>query len=563
MPTATVTGGGPVVRLTPSYEEWLEREAGVRLEPGQRELIRVGLDGRAPKAVDPDWRSPVLGNPGAIFGFTGAPSEDALKTFVEVIGVRSGKSRIGAALHAVYQADTAPIHPSQVGDGEVVYCSFVGPKQAKAVECMAYALGTIRANPRLRARIVGRVPEHNKAETFTFLSQHGAQIEFTAQAAGAGNISARGRYHLNNVLEEYGLFKTGDYAVNDKDIYDGVKTRLWDKSGWRYGRQQVIGSPWSEEGHLFDLFDENFAKPVSAVVAQASTDVIRDERNVIAMMRRMADEYRARGEWDVFLREFGARFLPLGSVRIYDDATLKQCGESTRGELKPGDVVVVGVDLGLVHDHAAIVVVRVRNEPTPGAQPGPDGKPVMRRRYAVIDAEEIAPDAGQPLQPSKICRRFVEVMAKYGAAYAMADQYYRESVREAIDGALDARGRPLEITLVDSPRDEIATHMTARLIMGEGKVDLLKGDQTLMHQLGLVKRKPTGARRWALDIPRGKTSGHCDLAEACARALHQAYGVEHLAPPPKAGTPERIDHDADEWERKHAARLQRKGNPYG
>jgi hypothetical protein len=551
-----VSGGAPAQYRVLSYEEWLESEAGVRLEPGQRELVRVGLDGRAPKPLDPDWRSPVLGHTAQIFGFSGAPSTAALKTFAEVIGVRSGKSRIGAALHAVYQADTVPLYPDQVAPGEEVYCSFYGPKQAKAVECMAYALGCVRSNPRLRARIVGRVPEHNTAESFVFRSMHGAPIRFVAQAAGSGNISARGRYHLNNVLEEYGLFKTGEYAVNDKDIYDGVKTRLWDRSGWRYGRQQVIGSPWAEEGHLFELFSENWLSPHSAVVAQASTDVIRNDPNLLEMVGRMADEYRARGEWDVFLREFGARFLPLGSVRIYDDATLRQCGESARGDIKPGDVVVVGVDLGLVHDHAAIVVVRVRTEPVPGASPGPDGKPVTRRRYAVVDCEEIAPDAGVPLQPSKVCARFVEVMRRYGAAYAMADQYYRESVREAVEGAVDARGKPLQIVLTDSPRDEIATHMTARLIMGEGKVDLLKADQALMHQLGLVKRKPSGARRWGLDIPRGKTSGHCDLAEAAARALYQAHGVSVEARAPKRGTDERVDYDAEKWEERRAKQLQ-------
>ncbi len=554
----TVTGGAPPVVLCPSYEQWLEREAGVTLEPGQRELVRVGLDGRRPKAVDPLWRSPVLGHGAGIFGFTKAPPVDALKTFVEVIGVRSGKSRLGAALFAVYQADTAPLHPDLVAPGEEVYCSFYGPKQQKAVECMAYALGCIRANPRLRARILGRVPEHNTCEAFVFSSMYGAPIRFVAQAAGSGNISARGRYHLDNVLEEYGLFRTGEYAVNDKDIYDGVKTRLFDRLGWRYGRQQVIGSPWAEEGHLYDLHRENWGNPISAVVAQAATDVIRNDPNLIDMVRRMADEFRQRGDWDTFLREFGARFLPLGSVRIYDDATLKQCGVSVRGDLRPGDTVVVGIDLGLVSDHAAIVVVRVRTEPVPGAQPDSRGRPVTRRRYAVIDCEEVAPEAGQPLQPSKVCKRFVEVMKTYGAAYAMADQYYRESVREAIDGALDARGRKLELVLSDSPSDPVLTHMTARLLMGEGKVDLLD-DGALGHQLTLVKRKPAGPRRWALDIPRGKTSGHCDLAEACARALHQAYGVTAEAEPPPAGTPERVDHDADRWEEKHARKLERRG----
>lgn len=546
-----VTGGAPPAVRVPSYEEWLEREAGVTLEPGQRELVRVGLDGRKPKPVDPEWRSPVMGETARIFHFDMPPPEGAMKTFCSVLGIRSGKSRLLGALYAVYQADTVPLHPSQVAPGEVVYCSFIGPKQAKAVETMAYALGLIREHPRLRARFVGRPPQHNKCEAFTFLSVYGAPIEFVALAAGAGNIGARGRYHLNDVLEEYGLFKSGEYAVNDKDVYDGVKTRLWTGNGWRYGRQQVIGSPWAEEGHLYELCEANKARPVSAVVAQASTDVIRTDSAVLEMMARMRLEYESRGESDIFLREYGARFLPLGSVRIYDEATLKMCPRASREDVRIGDVVVVGIDLGLVHDHAAIVVVRVRSEPVPGAKPGDGDRPVTRRTYAVVYAEEVAPEDGKPLQPSKVCKRFVEVMRDFGASHAMADQYYRESVREAVEGAIDAHGRRLTIALSGSPTDEIETHMRARVLMGEGKVSLID-DAALKHQLSLVKRKPTGARRWALDIPRSKTSGHCDLAEAMARALYQAFGAVVEAKAPPKGTAARVDYEADKWEQRRA-----------
>jgi hypothetical protein len=553
-----ITGGEPPPEVPPSYEEWLETEAGVKLEPGQRELVRVGLDGRRPRAVDPAWRSPVLGESARIFHFDMPPPEGAMKTLCAVLGIRSGKSRLLGALHAVYQADTCPLRPDQIAPGEDVYCSFIGPVQKKGIETMAYALGMIRENPRLRARIIGHVPEHNKAESFSFRSKYGATIQFGAFAAGSGNINARGRYHLDSVLEEYGLFKSGEFAVNDKDVYDGVKTRLWLASGWRYGRLQVIGSPWAEEGHLFELCSANLRTPLSCVVAQASTDVLRTDPNVLAMMAQMSDEYRRSGQWDVFLREYGAKFLPLGSVKIYDEATLKQCPASVRGQLRPGDVVVVGVDLGLVHDHAAIVVVRVREEPVLTARPDADGRLPTRRHYAVVDELEVPPEDGKPLQPSVVCCAFVEVMKKYGASYAMADQYYRESVREAIDGATDANGKPLSITLVNSPKDEIEAHMTARLLMGEGRVSMLPDAPALDHQLGLVKRKPVGARKWALDIPRSKTSGHCDLAEAAARALCQAYGVV-VPPPPPNGWQEIAEAKADEWEKRRAEELRRKG----
>lgn len=518
----------------PSYEEYLPT-LGIALERGQRELVRVGLDGRAPAPVDPDWRSPVLGDTAEIFGFKGAPPASSLRTMAGVVGVRSGKSLILGAGHSVYQAATVVVPSCELAAGEELYCSFQAPKQEKAIETMGYALGLILESPELRARIVGRAPASHRVEHFFFRALGGGLIKFTALAASPGSVGGAGRWHLNATIDEYGLLKTGTYKVNDKDIYNGLRNRLWRRAGDRYGRMQLIGSPWAKEGHLFELCEANYWNPVECVVGQAATDVVRTDRFVLEGMLELAAIARANGTWDVFERDYGARFLSLGSVRIYGDDAIKRCPRAVRGDLRPGDVVVVGVDLGFSYDHAAVVVVRIRWEDV-------DGKRV--KTYAVVDYDEVSPESGTVPRPSLICRRFVDMMRRYGAGYAMADQHYVLTLQEELSRPGDGPdGRPLgSLALARAPSDPMAPHMRWAQLMAEGRVSLLD-DARLLHQLTLPQRKPTGAKTWQLVMPRVQGEGHADVAAAGALAFYQAHGTDVPEPLPELGTEARYEHD--------------------
>jgi hypothetical protein len=511
----------------PTYEEW-SPTLGVELEPGQRELVRVGLDGRAPAPVDPAWRSPVLGHDGDIFGFKSAPPMSALRVFTTVAGIRSGKSLIVGAGYSVYQAATAVVRKEDLAHGEEVYCSFQAPKQEKAIETMAYALGVILNRPELRARLIGRAPTSNRVEHFFFRALGGGKIKFTAVAAGGGNIGGAGRWHLNACVDEYGLLKSGTYKVNDKDIFNGLRPRLWRRSGDRYGRMQLVGSPWAKEGHLWELCDGNYWNPIECVVAQAATDVLRTDPSVLGNMAELYAIAKATGTLDTFLRDYGARFLSLGSVRIYDDEAIRRCPRSKRGDVRPGDVLVVGIDLGFSYDHAAIVVVRVRWETVEGQ---------LVKTYAVVDYDEVEPESGVLPRPSVICRRFIAMMKRYGARYAMADQHYVLTLQEELARpGVDEQGRALgALALVRAPADNMLPHMRWAQLMAEGRASLLD-DARFLHQMTLPQRKPSGSKTWQLVMPRTRGQGHADIAAAGALAFFQAAGTEVPTPPPTAGT---------------------------
>ncbi len=519
--------------LRESYEAYLPR-LGVALEDGQRELVRVGLDGRAPKPLDPDWTSPVLGLGPRIFGFEGAPPLSALRVFGVVGGVRGGKSLIAGAGYAVYSAANAYVPSDHLAEGEHLYCSFIAPVKTKAVETMAYAVGMILADEGLRARIVGRVPDSPNCEQMHFRATGGGLIKFIAIAAGAGNINAAGRYHLCNTTDEYGKLKSGTYKVNDKDIFDGVRNRLWRKAGDRFGRMQVLGSPWAKEGHLWELYERNYWTPIECVLAQASTDQLRTDPHVLAEMLELRGIAEKTGTLDVFSRDFGAQFMALGSVRIYDEDTLKRCPRSKRGDVKPGDVIVVGIDLGFSHDHAAIVVWRIRWQHV--VAPG-ETEPRLVKTYAIIDYDEVAPEKGVRPRPSVICRRFAAMMRRYGAEYAMADQHYLLTLQEELDKpGEDDDGRELPpIECVPAPKDNIEPHMRLASLMADGRVSILQ-DGRLLHQMTLPQRRPSGAKKWELVMPRKRGQGHADVAQAAAVGAWQADGTEVPEPPPAYGS---------------------------
>jgi hypothetical protein len=497
----------PPRRLT--HEEFF-RAAGIRLEPGQLEGVRVAFDGHAP---------PVNSK---LFDFTGPPPAAALDVLVMPAGVRSGKSLIFAATKSVYQALTCDVRG--VADREEVLCSFIGPKQSKAQETLRYALGLIeRCCPEY---LVTKVPEGKAPQEFLFRSpRYGTLIRFAAFGADSAGTNVRGRWHVNAVVEEAAFFGGDGFVKNARDLYDAIRPRLWPRGG----KMQVISSPWSQEGLLWDLVVENRGAPRTAVVLHGATDALRDDRTVLEHMARARAEYEKRGQLDLYDREWRAEFLTLGSVRWYDDATVSACGFADPSDIKPGDVIVAGADLGLVRDHAALVVARLRMEPLEVVDP--DGSKVVRvvPRYAILHVDEVAPEPGKPLEPTPLCRRFAATMGRFGVTRVMADGYYRQALVEAL--------KTSRINLAPAPKDGTEPHMRARLLMRDKRVDLLS-DARLLHQLTLPKKRHAGPGKTTIDLPRTDVAGHCDVVAAFALALFQAYGVTVKAPEPVEGSPE-------------------------
>lgn len=516
----------------PTHEEFFgdaARAGGWALEPGQLEGIRTAFDGHAPPRGS------------KLFAFEGPPPHEALDVLVMPAGVRSGKSLVFGALKSVYQACTVDVRGIAKAREDIV-CSFFAPKQSKAVETLAMALGIFETFAPWM--IVGKVSSDRAPEEFWVRSPFGPLLHFCAFGFDAGGLNARGRWHLNSVFEEFAFAHGDGYKFNDSDLYDAVVNRL--APGGR-GKLQIISSTWAKSGKLWQLADQNYSQPSSAVVLKGATSSLRSDPDVLGKMAKARAEYERRGELEIWEREWCAVFLGLGSRQVYDEETVKASspwliGRDTDTSLLPGDVVVAGADLAFSGDHAALVVVRVRSLKEPGLVREDDDRGgfrmvpglVQAKHYAVLHVEEVAPPRDGVLMPSETLRGFADVMRKYSVRYVMADGHYVASLHESL------RGTGISISSTSARPDEV--HVNARTLMRDGRVALLR-DERLLHQLTLVTRRPAGAGRWTIDIPRGLAAtggagGHGDVAVAFATALMQGHGAVVEAPAPSPGTAE-------------------------
>lgn len=500
-----------------SHEEFYSK-AGIRLEPGQLEGVRTAFDYRPPPESS------------RLFGFCGEPPVSARQVLVMPAGRRSGKSFIFAAAKAVYQALSVDIRGLQ--PREEILCSFIAPKQSKAIETLGFSLGLLeRICP---DAIVGKISADKLPDHFYVRSElyapNGPFIRFQAFGADSAGVNARGRWHLNVVLEEAAFFYGSGYKYNARDLYDAIKPALWPKGG----RLQIISSPWAREGLLWELTEENRNAPKSAIVLQGATDLLRSDPHTLKLMRDARREYEDRGELDLWEREWRAVFLSLGSIRLYDEDTISLCGAAIPGDKQPRDLLVAGVDLGLVNDHAALCIARIRREEI--EREGPEGSTIREPalRYAVIHVDEVSPTPGQPLEPSKVCRRFADQMRTFGVRTAASDHHYHESLREALQGS--------GIHLLQAP-DKATCHMRARTLMRERRIDL-PNDPRLEHQLTLLKRRPLPAGKISVEAPHG-SDGHCDMADAFAYAVFQAWGTRVPDPPPTPA--QRVQREEDAY----------------
>jgi hypothetical protein len=521
------------------------RNLGVTLEPGQEVVARVAIDGE-----------PVTTQAGFdIFGFWGQPPPDVRNIFVAVCGVRSGKSRLFGALHALYLACTVDMQGLDLAPGEQVWCAFVAPAEDTARLTYNYVKGQVEAHAWLRKRVIGVIG----ADSFLFRSKSGHPIRFCVVAASAGGKTLRGPWHLGTYLEEVAFFQGNDKVVNDEEIFTAVSERIL-----KGGRLVLGSSPWAKEGLLWDLFKTNHpagdveGKPTTCLVAHAPTWAMRASRHVLDLMAARRVVREKAGELDLWWREWGAKFLSLGSSVLFDEETLSLCHVVSEADCRPeamiaGDMMVASCDLALVNDRAALVIGRLRVQEVERLDE--NGKPFVAyvRRADIVYVKEKVRD-GAPFVPSVLCNEFARDMRAYGVEVAMADIHYRETLREAVQG--------LGIALADAPLESAAPYVESKTRMREGLVGLPQGQMgdLIKAQLRKVKQKRVAGGRVRIVLPRtkpgteGEGGGHCDTAAAAVLTLFQSVGAP--VPPAPLTIDQQGQRAIDEHNERLAERIQ-------
>ena len=287
------------------------RTAETQLEPGQRAMCAVLFDNLDPIDLPDDH--PAFGDVRAIglrmFGCERIGDEaKRAKTRAAVCGRRGGKTSILAwrlaHLALTSQAKGMP--------GEPLYVLIVAPDEQLGKQTMAFAEGCIRT---VRDSLVTQA----SATQFTITRPGTDQsIIFIVRPASGGGKATRGRTYLCALMEECAFFRDSESVVNDRDVFDSVMPGI--VTG---GQMLVPSTPWAKAGLLFELYEQNWPHPSSAIVAHAPTWEMRVNPDVLA---QVAAE-KERDEWN-WQREYGAQFLTRDVGKFFETEALDACTEA-------------------------------------------------------------------------------------------------------------------------------------------------------------------------------------------------------------------------------------------
>jgi len=458
------------------FLSWAAR-LGFRPEPGQEAVLRVAFQGEEPADVgELAVRA---------FGFERGIPPRARDVVEFVWGARGGKT-LWSALRMLHLALTVPV--TKLAPGEFGFVFVIAPKLDLATQALDYIKGAIVQCEELLAR------SQLLADRVVITRSTGHRVAIQTVAASRGGTGQRGKSLLGALLDETAFFRdetTG--AVNDVAIFRAIAPRVIE------GGQVVVQStPWARSGLLYDLWQENWGRPVGALVAHAPTALLRSDAKILAYVarERARDPENARIEFDA---EFGSS---AGGAFFSEDEVELLFSESAPTAIAPGDTVSAAVDLGFVRNAATLCVLSGRGD------------------ASVVLLQEHLPSAGKPLVPSEVCRDFAKSLLEAGCSMAVADAHYRETLREHTD--------QVGVSLYEScgPAERFLALRTA---LRAGQVRMhpehpLAG--RLRQQLRSIHARHTTGGQLAIHLPGGLDGSHGDLADVLARCVwgRQRYG---------------------------------------
>jgi hypothetical protein len=494
-----------------SFVDFCDKLLGVTLEPGQLVFCKVAYDHVDPCDLPDDQRAIAR----RIFGNVDRVPVDAHRVIASVIGGRAGKSYL-ATLRLLHLCCTVSLD-GILAAGQRAHAAIIAPDVDTAMEALVYFVGACNSCPKLAGTVSPKVTktvieDGKMVEGFIFRRPlDGRHVEVAVRAVRNGGANVRGRWYVGALMDEACLFYDSSYKLSDDAVYKAIKPRLVEG-----GQLMLSSTPWLDTGVLYTLWESEFGKPKTALVAHAPTLELRPTH---AHTRKIVEaEYAT--DPDNARREFGAEFGTGSPADWLDKIALRGCvREEPPAPPQAGEDIAAGGDLAFTKNSSALVVV-VRN-PSTG-------------RVRITRLEERRPQMGAPLKPSVVCREFASILAGDGLDEMVADRVYQETVREHLDEAGLMLGEP--------PDPDEAWALVKDLVR-TGLLDLADATPTaklLLRQLGAVKCRRVAKGRVVIVLEATRDGRHSDLAAALALAIWAAVhrGKRVTASRPAAGSAE-------------------------
>ena len=492
------------------FHTFCEKVLSLHLTPGQTVVAKIAFGPYEPKDLEGEEKALAL----QMFGGLESVPETAKRYICLRLGRGSGKTTMCAA-YGVYEAVTHDI--SRCGPGDVPYVVTIAPDKETAKLSIRMAREMIRSQPALERLIVS-----DTDTSITLRRPDGRTVRMEAFAATRGGSAIRGRTIISFLMDEAEFFTSNgdsgtgksDYSVNDHDIFRALKPRLLPN-----GKGILVSTPWPVETLMGVMFEENWGKAKTAVAIKAPTLLVRgNDKDIKEMVEDELekDPENARRELFCELDHYlGGDFFDSTALTHSLDAVY-----DFPQPFNPKWPVAVGCDFGFTRDSSAIVAVQF------------DGK-YYRTHYI----EELRPQAGKPLKPSSVVRRFSDIAKRYGVSGVVADGYYREAVKEYLSEN--------QLSIIDAQegsRGKAEVFQRTRSVLNEGLVripDVPLG-RRLVQQAKLVTSKASPGGTTTIRIPRKIGLGHGDIVSAWVLAVHRlAYAqLQEEKPVYEYGSPE-------------------------
>jgi hypothetical protein len=396
------------------------------------------------------------------------PPEQRVRELWAVLGRRSGKSRMAAAL-AVFYAVLVD-HTGRLAPGEVGYVLVLAASTAQARGIRDYAEGFLQASPLLAAQIDNTTSDEIRLRNGVVIGVHAANYR-----------TVRGRTLLACIFDETAFWRSEESAQPDLEIYRAVIPALATTGGMLV----AISSPYRRIGLLHTKHRDYFGVDDDAVlVIQGESRTFNPTLSEDLIRRaKTEDPESALAEWDGQFRSDLSQFL--------DDETIDAAIDETRPlELPPRDGIAyrafVDASAGR-HDAFTIGIAHREDE-----------------RYVV----DVVRGRHPPFNPSDVAAEFAALAKDYRCREVTGDNFSGEWVVTAFKAA------GVNYKRAEKPKSVI--YLEGLPIFARGAVSIPNVPR-LVRELRLLERRTSRIGR---DIIDHGTGGSDDFANSVFGALH-------------------------------------------
>ncbi|MCA9622199.1 MAG: hypothetical protein KC731_24415 [Myxococcales bacterium] len=461
-----------------TFVEFVEGASGLSLTAPQRVWAAVAIDRVDPRTLSPEDQETCR----AIFGHASEIPELAREVVCLYKGARVGGTLL-CSLAALITGMTVPV---KLGPGEVLFCPLVAPDTRLARQALNYIKGAV-AN-------MGWPTVSTSTDAIVLRRDDGVDVAFQVLPASRAGTATRGRTVGACHLQEACFFRDeSSGVVNDSEVYRSLVARVV-----RGGFTFIESTPWTETGLLWDLTQENYAHPRTALAAKCPTLLMRpdDER-----LRARVEAERERDPINA-AREFDCKAIGESSSSYFNAASV-EAGAVDRPLVlapQPGTWLNGAIDVGLTRDSSALAITRWEGD-------------VVR----VVETLTLRPEKGRPLSPSRVAEEMAKVCKRHGVTQLLSDGHHFESMAEWL------AEHGVKLFKVDVSREaKTKRHETLKHLLDLGRFEFSSREPHLARELKAITAKPVAGGGWSIEYPRDRT-GHCDLAAAIVIAAASSH----------------------------------------